>query len=331
MSLETATFVDSLVVSNPDGADAGSTADDHLRLIKACLKRTFPLIDKGVSASAAAISFVNDVTAPIQNQFNELREGSATARAALVATTATTATDATNLGGQPAARYARLDVAYGVQDFTSVQRISCDGAGWYFRNITAGNNEKWWGIGTAGSTWFSSLFDDAGTNPQAWLTVERSGMAVGAISLYGTSIRFNGTSLTDPSYLGGQPFTNYARRDIGQTYVGGSGQMPYTVTAYSGNYTPNVTGTSGSNINRFTLSGSVTLGAPSLAAPGTPLTLILVQDSIGGRLVSWSTQYRFPGGATPVLSTQPGAIDVLSFVYDNTTGYWLTAGFNLTR
>jgi hypothetical protein len=35
MSLETATYIDALVVSNPDGADARSTADDHLRLIKA--------------------------------------------------------------------------------------------------------------------------------------------------------------------------------------------------------------------------------------------------------------------------------------------------------
>lgn len=331
MGLETATYVDSLVVSNPDGADAGSTADDHLRLIKACLKRSFPMIGGAVSASAQAISYVNDLNAPIQAQLAALREGSATAYAALVATTAVSASSAAALAGVPAGSYARLDVAYGTQDFAAVQRVNCDGAAWYFRNSTAGTDEKWWGIGAAGSLWFSSAFNDAGGSPQPWLTVARSGTTIGAINLYGTSIRFNGASLTDPSTLGGVAFTSYARRDIGQTYVGGSGQMPYTVTAYSGTYVPNVTGSSGSNINRFTLSGSITIGPPSSPAPGTPLTLILVQDSIGGRLVSWSTQYRFPGGATPVLSTSPGAIDVLSFVYDNTTGYWLTAGFDLKR
>lgn len=54
MPLETATYIDSLVVTNPDGAlDDRSTADDHLRLIKATLKRTFPMINAAVSASAA--------------------------------------------------------------------------------------------------------------------------------------------------------------------------------------------------------------------------------------------------------------------------------------
>ncbi len=88
MSLETATYVDSLVVSNPDGTDQRSTADDHLRLIKACLKRTFPLIAGGASASHVAIGYVNDLTASAQAQLNALRQGPATANFAVQASTA---------------------------------------------------------------------------------------------------------------------------------------------------------------------------------------------------------------------------------------------------
>ncbi len=86
MALETATYIDALVVTNPDGADQLSTADDHIRLLKACLQRTFPKIDGAVSASAgdinlvdglgaagvttAELGYVNDVTSDIQAQLD---------------------------------------------------------------------------------------------------------------------------------------------------------------------------------------------------------------------------------------------------------------------
>lgn len=42
MALETATYISQLVSTNPTGADDRSTADDHLRLIKAVLLAQFP-------------------------------------------------------------------------------------------------------------------------------------------------------------------------------------------------------------------------------------------------------------------------------------------------
>lgn len=83
MSLETATYISSLVVSNPDGGDARSTSDDHLRLIKAVLKRTFPLMDGAVSLSSAQVMFLGDLSASVQLQLNQLRDGSATANFAV--------------------------------------------------------------------------------------------------------------------------------------------------------------------------------------------------------------------------------------------------------
>ena len=42
MGLETGTYLDDLVATNPLGADSKSAGDDHLRLIKSVLKATFP-------------------------------------------------------------------------------------------------------------------------------------------------------------------------------------------------------------------------------------------------------------------------------------------------
>jgi hypothetical protein len=88
VALETASYVANLVVTNPDGGDARSTADDHLRLIKAALVRTFPKVDSAVSISAAQVMYLNDLSASVQLQINQLRDGSATANNALYANSA---------------------------------------------------------------------------------------------------------------------------------------------------------------------------------------------------------------------------------------------------
>lgn len=111
MSLETATFVANLVITNPDGGDARSTADDHLRLIKAALTRTFPKLDGAVSLSAAQVMYLNDVSASVQLQLNQLRDGSATANFAVdsrYANSASLATIATTALTANSASYAAL-------------------------------------------------------------------------------------------------------------------------------------------------------------------------------------------------------------------------------
>ena len=42
MALESATYVDGLVITNPTGSDSISQGDDHLRLIKTVLKNSLP-------------------------------------------------------------------------------------------------------------------------------------------------------------------------------------------------------------------------------------------------------------------------------------------------
>jgi len=98
MPLETATYIDALVTTNPDGNDARNTADDHLRLIKSALRRTFPNVAGEISASHGALNYLAGVNQNIQVQFTNLREGSATARNAINARYASSASYAQTAG-----------------------------------------------------------------------------------------------------------------------------------------------------------------------------------------------------------------------------------------
>jgi len=49
MGLESATYIEDLVVTNPPGNDLRSQGDDHIRLIKQVLKNTFPGADRALT------------------------------------------------------------------------------------------------------------------------------------------------------------------------------------------------------------------------------------------------------------------------------------------
>lgn len=56
MALETATYIDDLVTSNPSAADPTEQGDDHIRMIKTVLKNTFPNLDGPCSGTPADLS-----------------------------------------------------------------------------------------------------------------------------------------------------------------------------------------------------------------------------------------------------------------------------------
>ena len=58
MALESATYVSQLVSTNPSGSDSISQGDDHLKLIKAVMKTSFPDVDQ------AAATIIVKATAP---------------------------------------------------------------------------------------------------------------------------------------------------------------------------------------------------------------------------------------------------------------------------
>ena len=58
MALESATYISDLNTSNPTATDNISEADDHLRLVKAAIKTTFPNITGAVTATHSTINSI---------------------------------------------------------------------------------------------------------------------------------------------------------------------------------------------------------------------------------------------------------------------------------
>lgn len=61
MALETASFINQLVDTNPTGGDPKGQGDDHVRLLKRVLKGQFPNLDAAVNATPAQL---NQLTTP---------------------------------------------------------------------------------------------------------------------------------------------------------------------------------------------------------------------------------------------------------------------------
>ena len=72
MSLESASYVNGLVSTNPLAGDPRSEGDDHLRLIKAVLKATFPNLSGALTPTHTELNFVGGATSNIQTQLNAL-------------------------------------------------------------------------------------------------------------------------------------------------------------------------------------------------------------------------------------------------------------------
>lgn len=72
MALETATYISSLVSTNPVAGDAMSAADDHLRLIKSTLLATFPSITGAVTPTHTELNLCVGGTSAFQTQLTAL-------------------------------------------------------------------------------------------------------------------------------------------------------------------------------------------------------------------------------------------------------------------
>jgi len=95
-----------------------------------------------------------------------------------------------------------------------------------------------------------------------------------------------------------------------------------TEVVYSGG---NVTGTltpdrNNGTIQKFTVTGNITLAPPTNVAAGQGLTLILTQDSVGGHVLNANVAYLFASGFQ-TLSTNSDAVDMLNIFSDGSIYY----------
>tara|TARA_B100001057_G_C22690961_1_gene887745 strand:- start:368 stop:886 length:519 start_codon:yes stop_codon:yes gene_type:complete len=63
MPLETSTYIDGLVATNPAATDGLAQADDHMRLIKSTILATFPSITGAITATQAELNTMDGITA----------------------------------------------------------------------------------------------------------------------------------------------------------------------------------------------------------------------------------------------------------------------------
>jgi hypothetical protein len=79
------------------------------------------------------------------------------------------------------------------------------------------------------------------------------------------------------------------------------------------------------HVHKLTLTGNLGTLTISNITNGVAcgLTLYLVQDGTGGRIVTWPASFKWPGAVVPVLSTAPAAIDiVVAETFDNGTTWF---------
>ena len=70
MALESTTYINGLVATNPTGTDPKSQGDDHIRLVKSAIKNTFPGVTGEVTATHTELNYTDGVTSNIQTQMD---------------------------------------------------------------------------------------------------------------------------------------------------------------------------------------------------------------------------------------------------------------------
>jgi hypothetical protein len=190
----------------------------------------------------------------------------------------------------------------------------------------------------------STVLSGAGT------FIEQSGGGGGVTSIVaGTGITIDpvgGTGAVTVNYSGG----TYTNSDV-QTFLNGAGFSLFEGPLIVSGLTPIIGGALASapvvianyaevvadngddsgtlliepslgTIQRYTLTGNITINGFVEAVAGTNVTLVLTQDATGGRTLT--STMKFLGGVK-TLSTAPNAIDVLSVFYDG-VNYLATLG-----
>ena len=71
-------------------------------------------------------------------------------------------------------------------------------------------------------------------------------------------------------------------------------------------------------VAKLTLTGNVTLSAPSNQQAGAFYSIALIQDGTGSRTVTFNSAYKFTGATAPTLTTTASAKDIIIFKSDGT-------------
>jgi len=68
-----------------------------------------------------------------------------------------------------------------------------------------------------------------------------------------------------------------------------------------------------------TLGGNRTLANPTNITAGQSGVIVITQDGTGGRTLAYGSNFKFPGGTAPTLTTTASAVDVLAYYCESAT------------
>lgn len=120
------------------------------------------------------------------------------------------------------------------------------------------------------------------------------------------------------------PGINYARQsrtaaEIGagtvvqNTYTGVTNAYPYATVTFG---STTIINCQSGDSQILTLTGNITMGAPTNPADGQQVDLLVVQDGSGNRTITWNSIFLFEGGIPPVLSSAGGGVDRFLLKYN---------------
>jgi len=174
-----------------------------------------------------------------------------------------------------------------------------------------------------GTSTFSQTFDTGANLKDGWFIFYKnagsgnitltpgSGTIDGAATLVllpgqSVSIWCNGTNL----FTAGQvDLTGYAQLDATQAWTKAQRGAQYSLTQAA------TIAVDFSLSNNFytQMTGNRTLGNPTNAGVGQSGIIRIDQDATGGRTLAFGSNWKFPGGVAPVLSTSANSIDALAY------------------
>lgn len=131
-----------------------------------------------------------------------------------------------------------------------------------------------------------------------------------ASQFYLDMANFSGNIRTRSVYLSGVSYSVSSGTDYNNSYRSGTYTINWAL----------------SNLQSITLSGATTL-VFSGAMNGSRLQLMVNQDAVGSRVITWpaSTILKWPGATAPTLTTTQSGVDIIAFYVNNGKYYGTSA------